>query len=399
MRKLMILGAGIFQVAAIKKAVTLGYYVITVDNIPTNIGHKYSHESINISTIDSDAVVKAAEEYKIDGVYTIASDIALPTVARVAEALMLPGPDVKALQSVIDKNSFRSLQADLELNAPRFLKVYDIDLAINSWTGGSAIVKPAMSSGSRGVAMLEVVNADARPYFELAQGYSSDGCACLEDYISGDDISVEGFILDGRVSHAFISKKYTREFSVIGHELPNNLSIELNEQVIGQIQRLIDSGVISDGPFDADFRLRGRDVVLLEITPRLGGNGLPVLVEAAYGVSLIEMSIRYAMKDIEILSGVGNIWKVVPHASILLFSEETGEVKSVATNSIVKSRMPALQTLCINLIAGQKVERFLHGGQVFGFGIVRKIPGTDFISSSRQLQKALSIQIDQRVLR
>jgi biotin carboxylase len=282
------------------------------------------------------------------------------------------------------------------MDAPWFVKVSDIGHAIDAWAGGPAIIKPALSSGSRGVAILEVVGAASRPYLEKAQAYSKDGCACLEEYIDGDDVSVEGFIFDRKVSHAFISKKHTRGFAVIGHEFPNELHAELNDAIISQVQALIDSGVLTDGPFDADFRVRGGRAVLLEISPRLGGNGLPVLVEAAYGVSLIEMSLRHAMQDLNDLNDVRCADRVMPHASLLLYSDEAGIVESVATPLMVKLRLPDLKALCINLDTGQEVEKFQHGGHVFGYCIIRRTDSVDFNSMVKQLKKALSIQIDQR---
>jgi hypothetical protein len=43
-KTIMIWGAEAFRVAAIHKAVDLGYHVITVDYLPDNITHTFSHE-------------------------------------------------------------------------------------------------------------------------------------------------------------------------------------------------------------------------------------------------------------------------------------------------------------------------------------------------------------------
>ena len=51
-KKLMMLGAGPFQMPGIRKAVALGHYVISVDDRPENIGHKFSHQYLNCSTIE-----------------------------------------------------------------------------------------------------------------------------------------------------------------------------------------------------------------------------------------------------------------------------------------------------------------------------------------------------------
>ncbi len=60
MKKIMMLGANFFQMTAIKRAKELGYYVITVDYLPKNPGHKYADEYYNISTLDKEAVLNLA---------------------------------------------------------------------------------------------------------------------------------------------------------------------------------------------------------------------------------------------------------------------------------------------------------------------------------------------------
>ncbi|WP_369160317.1 acetyl-CoA carboxylase biotin carboxylase subunit family protein [Candidatus Thiodiazotropha sp. LNASS1] len=391
-RKLMILGAGIFQVAAIKKAVELGYYVITVDNIPDNIGHNYSHESINLSTADAEKVIKSASKKQIDGIYAMASDVALPTVAKVAEALSLPGPDVKYIYTILNKITFRSLQKKLKMDSPQFIEVRDFNKAVTEWQGGPAIIKPAMSSGSRGVSMLEQMDVTSHAYYKSALKLSNNNCVCLEEFIDGQDVSVEGFILNNKVRYAFISKKYIHNFAVIGHELPNNISGEIQNNILDQIQKVVDSGIVSNGPFDADFRIGEGRVVLLEIAPRLGGNGLPVLVEAAYGISLIELSLKYAMDEPSQILDIELEENVVPHVSILLYPERTGTVESLSSEESIISKLDKVEELCINLVPGQKVDRFVHGGHVFGYCILNMIEGIGFNKLAEQVKSAISIQ-------
>ena len=72
-KRLMILGAGPFQVYGIQRAVELGYHVITVDYLPDNFGHAFSHGYVNASTTDIEAVIEAAKRERIDGIATFSS--------------------------------------------------------------------------------------------------------------------------------------------------------------------------------------------------------------------------------------------------------------------------------------------------------------------------------------
>ena len=85
MKKLLLLGGSRYILPVIKKAHELGIYVITCDYLPNNIAHKYSDRYCNVSIIEKDAVLKVAQENKIDGVMSFACDPGVVTASYVAE--------------------------------------------------------------------------------------------------------------------------------------------------------------------------------------------------------------------------------------------------------------------------------------------------------------------------
>lgn len=92
MKKLFILGAGIYQVPLIKAARNLGYYTI-VTSIPGNYpGFKYADKVYYENTTDYKALLEIAKEEKIDGVLTAGTDVAVISQGYIAENLGLIGP-------------------------------------------------------------------------------------------------------------------------------------------------------------------------------------------------------------------------------------------------------------------------------------------------------------------
>lgn len=73
-KKLMLLGGIRYLLPVIKAAHEKGYYVITCDNLPDNIAHKYSDEYVNVSIVDKEAVLAVAKEKKIDGIMSFGVD-------------------------------------------------------------------------------------------------------------------------------------------------------------------------------------------------------------------------------------------------------------------------------------------------------------------------------------
>ena len=104
MKKLLILGAMEMHVPLIKRAKEMGNYVITVDYIPENPGHKLADEAYYDSTTDLDAVLKLSKKLNIDGIMTYNSDPAAPTAAYVAEKLGLPGNPYQSVKIMSEKN-------------------------------------------------------------------------------------------------------------------------------------------------------------------------------------------------------------------------------------------------------------------------------------------------------
>ena len=155
-KRLMILGAGPNQLPGIKRAVNLDYKVITVDNIPDSIGHKYSQQYVNCSTIDKEGVLKAAVELEIDGIVTFASDVAIPTLGYVVEQLGLTGPGQSVAETMAYKTRFRVFQRENRLNHPNFAIVErreDLESQLSNLTP-PWMFKPVGTSGSRGISMV-----------------------------------------------------------------------------------------------------------------------------------------------------------------------------------------------------------------------------------------------------
>ena len=79
MKKLMILGAGIYQVPLIKKAKEMGLFTV-VTSIPGPYpGFQYADEALYLNTTDAEGILAAAEERQIDGILTTQEIFLVPS--------------------------------------------------------------------------------------------------------------------------------------------------------------------------------------------------------------------------------------------------------------------------------------------------------------------------------
>ena len=107
MKKLMIMGAGIYQVPLIKVAKEMGIYTIAVSIPGKYPGFAYADEVLHINTVDAEAVLEAAKKEQIDGICTAGTDVAVMTIGRVNDALGLCGISYEAAKIACDKVSMK----------------------------------------------------------------------------------------------------------------------------------------------------------------------------------------------------------------------------------------------------------------------------------------------------
>jgi len=155
-KKILVIGAGVAQEDAIKRAKNLGYYVLASDGSSEAVGLRVAHEGRVIDVKDGEQNLAWAQKEKIDGVISYASDITLPTVFAVREALGLPGLGRVPMEISLDKSKQRERFKQAGLPQPRFEVIDNLQsmTGVAEDIGFPLVVKPIDNSGSRGVTLV-----------------------------------------------------------------------------------------------------------------------------------------------------------------------------------------------------------------------------------------------------
>ena len=124
MKKLMIMGAGIYQVPLIKKAKEMGIYTIAVSIPGKYPGFAVADEVCHINTVDYDAVLKVAREKQVDGIVTAGTDVAVITIGKVCDELGLCGLSFEAAKIASDKMLMKECYEANGVRTARFRKVH-----------------------------------------------------------------------------------------------------------------------------------------------------------------------------------------------------------------------------------------------------------------------------------
>lgn len=309
MKKIMILGAGILQLPAIRKAKEMGLQVIAVDMDENAVGFK--EEGIiceNISTIDSDKILEAAKKHNIDGIMTLASDMPMRSVAVVAKEMGLVGISEQTALNATNKAEMRQCLKECGVPIPQFFRIsskeeYEKAIHYFRTTQLKCIVKPADNSGSRGVDLLSDLSDEeviSRAY-EYSKSYSRGGDIVVEEYMEGPEISVETLSVDGECHIIQITDKLTTGapyFVEMGHSEPSALSEDVKIKISEVASAAVKALGITNGPSHTEIKVTKDGPKIVELGARLGGDNITThLVPLSTGVDMVECCIKIALGE------------------------------------------------------------------------------------------------------
>ena len=304
-KKLMILGGTRYALPVIKAAHELGTYVITCDYLPDNIAHKYSDEYCNVSIIDKEAVLQAAESLKIDGITSFACDPGVVAAAYVAEKMGLPSVgSYEAVSILQNKIKFRQFLADNGFNVPMAKGYTSIEDAINdidlfNWP---VVVKPTDSAGSKGVTRVDNPN-ELHKSIEYALSFSHNNEFIIENFLQqkGYSSDTDSFSVDGELKFvSYVCQRFDKNaenpYTPAAYSWPGSISEEHQKELTSEIQRLITLLGLKSSIYNIETReCTDGKAYIMECAPRGGGNRLAECLEYATGVKLVENAVRAAL--------------------------------------------------------------------------------------------------------
>ncbi|MDY3006757.1 ATP-grasp domain-containing protein [Anaerococcus porci] len=307
MKKIMILGASILQIPAIKKAKEMGLYVISVDMNPNAEGFKYADKKIVISTTETKLVLREAKINKIDGIMTIASDKPMTTVAKVCEELDLDGIDLKTAIKATNKSSMRKALSKHNVPIPMFFSVDNYEDYLEAIKkikvkGYKCIIKPADNSGSRGIKLIEDFDRNnLKMSFNYCRDNSNSGLIMVEEYMEGPEVSVESISYKGKCTIIQITDKITTGtpyFVEMGHTQPSSLDKNIIDKICEITTEATKAIGINNGPSHTEIKVTKDGPKIVEIGARLGGDNITThLVPYSTGVDMVELCIKLALAE------------------------------------------------------------------------------------------------------
>ena len=391
MPKLLILGAGIYQVPLIQKAKEMGFYTIAASYPGPYPGLSLADKVYYTDTTDAEGILKLSRAEQIDGICTTGTDVAVKSIGFVCDALNLPGVSFNSASLATDKACMKQAFLNGGVSTASFRQVFSEKEALLAFSDlqPPVIVKATDSSGSRGIMRADTEEQLFSAY-HLARTVTKKPYVLVEKFLTGHEIGIDGLLQDGEwklfLPHDKFMYRAGNTSIPAGHSFPFPCSSSLFQEMKEQMTVAARSLGLDHCAVNADILICGSHVYLLEMGARAGATGIPELISCCTGVNYYEQIIKNAVGE---TVSFGH-FQETPCISRLLFSPHGGTLTHVG-DDILKKFQTSSTTFQLDYKEGDRIPAAANGTDRIGCIIHRGAPGQDLNSLNQELYQIVAI--------
>lgn len=389
MKKIMILGAGIYQVPLIKTAKKNNLYTIVV-SIPGDYpGFEIADEVAFLDTTDYKGVCELAIEKKIDAIVTTGTDVALITIGYVCDKLHLNGISYKTARLVTDKSLMKEAFEQHGVCSAKHKTVYAMEDAVMaaSEIGYPVMVKIVDKSGSRGITRVETKDELIEAY-KYGEKITNADHMIVEKYISGREIGIDAFVQDGKLKfflpHDKLVYQTKRTCIPMGHICPIEMSNTLYDELHHQTKLAIEALSLDNCAVNMDVFITEDDrVFVIEATGRCGATGIPEVISEYTGIDYYQVMLQNSLGECVEFPEEQDLKCAV--ASVLLFSESSGKLESIECDRDVP--------VTFDYQKGQTIHEVENGTDRIGMAIIKSQSFTELVDRIDSFKRSVIVTL------
>ena len=293
--KALVIPGGVPQIELIKQLKSRGIATVLVDGSLEPVARPYADKFHQINIFNAQAVKEIAENEKVDFLITVCADQVLLIVAEVSEALGLPCYiDFKTAQNVSNKIRMKRIFKQIGIPSTEYVEMDQLNLDCISRLKFPLVVKPVDAYSSKGVRKANNLE-ELKQFYREAQLISRSGGVIVEEFFSGEEISVDAFVFNGRVKILTISNsekvKDNDRFVIFRGRYPVVASEIVLKKIEKIAQKIADGFGLVNAPLLIQLLTNGDDVSVLEFCARTGGNMKWLLIKYSCGIDVITATI------------------------------------------------------------------------------------------------------------
>jgi hypothetical protein len=322
-------------------------------------------------------VYELAKEYNPIAVMSDECDIATPTVAWVSEKLGKPSIGMELADLYTDKYKMRVFAKENGFATPVFYKCYSLEETVDNYNafGKKMIMKPLDGNSSRGVFSIEN-EMEVKKYFEKSLQYSKrEKCVLLEEYIEGEEFSVDGIMTNtGYYSMALAKKKHYSNNENLDQELIFKYKDETYDydELRDINRRYVEKTGLEFGLTHAEYKYHAGQFYLIEIGARGGGNLISGVINPNLtGIESQELLIDWSIGNLNNQNEIHYVHGFENKCAVLSFfdvGDKNGIVKKIVGLDYLENN-EKIKSFYLDYSEGDVVKAVEDGGNRFGYYI------------------------------
>ena len=290
--KALVLAGGLAQIELIKQLKDRQITTVLADGNAGALARPYADSFYQIPLFDVEAVKEVAVKENVDFLITCCADQVLLIVAQVSEMLGLPCYiSYQTAQNVSDKKFMKNIFWQNQIPTSKYVELSELDWDKINSLKYPLVVKPTDAYSSRGVRKVYDEQA-LEKYFEEAKQISRAGTVIVEEFCSGEEISVDVYVEEGKAHILCVSNSEKIQdddrFVIFRGRYPVNATPEIMQEIQKVAQQIADAFDIKNSPMLIQMINSGTSVSVLEFCARTGGNMKYLLIKRACGFDVIK---------------------------------------------------------------------------------------------------------------
>lgn len=290
--KALVLCGGLPQIAAAKELKSRGITVVMADMNEKVAGRAYADVFYPVSTLDVDGIRNVAIKEKVDFLISVCADQVLQVVAQVSEELGLPCYiDFATAENVSKKSYMKKIFVENGVPTSKHVILEQLDPDKIGHLQYPLIVKPVDAYSSRGVKRVDSYE-ELIPAFATAVQISRTDTAVVEEFVTGDELTVDVYVEEGQAHVLCISNLYKigedGKFVINRSRIPGDVSPNIAEQIADTAQKIASAFHLRNTPMLIQMISDGEKIAVVEFCARTGGGIKFLMIKKISGFDVVK---------------------------------------------------------------------------------------------------------------
>lgn len=289
---------------AIKAAERLGFFTVLLTDRELFLQQRLEfadvHQMILTKLTDHDQLIEKIKEVQNQGKQIVAIlsfiDPFVHVAAALTEKFCTSVVSAEPIRMMEDKVLTRELLKDHQVS-PYFAR-YTTDQYLGDFINGQKmpfplIVKSPTSTGSKDVLFAKNKKRLKDSIKKLVKKENKE--ILVEEYLEGPQYLVEVLVHNGKVHIVAVIEQeitFLERFIITGYCLLADMEESFYHHIFKTVSSILRKFGMKNGACHLEMRLVNDEWKLIEINPRISGGAMNRIIEVAYGINLVEETIK-----------------------------------------------------------------------------------------------------------